>query len=394
MFSARWAHRFLVGTCILLAFCVGLYGVWVGWLGSGAQAWLQEQLAPLVGRLPSTELTDRIVRVLGATGTALTAAFGVYKGIYYADRNLPERLKQLLARADQRLQHDRQPLLAAIAERRHGVHARESVFYVEPLNRALCHLGFPDLQRADRSLVEALGQLQRQIEVSDCHRRNIDEQKAAAHILRGSIASTRAEQDARLGKSPDADRDLAEKEFTLALAIRDKDLDALELRGRQRELRGNDKDAFEDYVELFEAAKSAGDLLRAVRASKLEGQLLRGRGTRRDLDQAGRCLDAGLTLVNAGGSLTQAELFEKGLLLEAYGGVQEARKRMPSARKHLENAANCFGRVDTPLARNHADQAQLALARLAPPPSHHAPPQHNDEGVLKRLRKWLRRLFS
>ena len=119
MFSARWAHRTLVSICVLVVVEVVeviAYAGWEGWLGRPIQDWTRSLLEPLSSRLPNAELLDRIARVLGAAGTALTAAYGVYKGIYYADYNLPERLKQLLQRADERLLRDREPLLAAVSE--------------------------------------------------------------------------------------------------------------------------------------------------------------------------------------------------------------------------------------------------------------------------------------
>lgn len=111
MFTARWAHRTLVGFCILVVLGVSIYAGWEGWLGPAIQTRVKGALDPLISLFPDPALLDRIARVLGAIGTALTAAFGVYKGIYYADHNLPERFKQFLQRADEKLRGDRKPLL-------------------------------------------------------------------------------------------------------------------------------------------------------------------------------------------------------------------------------------------------------------------------------------------
>jgi hypothetical protein len=78
----------------------------------------------------------------------------------------------------------------------------------------------------------------------------MEEQKVAAHILRGSIASARAEAGGRADCASDEDRARAEDEFTQALELRPDDLDALELRGRQRELRGNLAGALMDFEQL------------------------------------------------------------------------------------------------------------------------------------------------
>lgn len=321
---------------------------------------------PLISLFPDPALLDRIARVLGAIGTALTAAFGVYKGIYYADHNLPERFKQFLQRADEKLRGDRKPLLAAIAEPRAGVRVKGSVFFVHPLNLALSQIGYGDLSAADKSLKEAVRQLEVQMDASKRQSQSIEGQKATAHILRGSIASALAEYDSSVLVSADAGREQAEKEFTLALELRPRDIDALELRGRQRELRGNYQGALTDYEMLAEVAKDEGSTLRAVRAYRLQGELLENRATRQSLDEARRRLDAALKLIEGGGSLTHSGIFEKGLLLKAFGRVQKQRNRLPNARTHLEGAASCFALLKTPEASAHGNEVQQMLKELVP----------------------------
>ena len=383
MFSARWAHRTLVGICILLAVGVALYAGWEGWLGKPIQGAIRDALDPLSGRIPNHEFLDRLARVLGAVGTALTAAFGVYKGIYYADRNLPERLKQLLGRADERLKRSREPLLTAVTEARAGSRVAGSVFYVFPLNRALAQLGYRDLSAADSSLKEALRELEGQVDVSVSQKRNLEEQKVAAHILRGSIASARAELNAQQRSLPDDDREAAEKEFDRALTLRPADLDALELRGRQREVRGNFVGALEDYEPLAAAAEQANDAFRTARGFRLQGELVERHATKQTaLMDAGKRLDAALKSISTIGSLKNNHQFEKGL---------PSKKRKPSARVHLENAARCFDKLRTPEAMGHANEVAQMLRELDPPPEadHGAPAQ--SEAV---ERAWYRRWFG
>jgi hypothetical protein len=388
MFSARWAHRTLVGICALVVIGVIAYGGWEGWLGRPFQDWIKAFLDPLASRLPNVEMLDRVARVLGAAGTALTAAYGVYKGIYYADHNLPERLKQLLRRTDERLLQDRGPLLNAVTRPSAGARARSSVFYVYPLNRALAEMGLPNLEAADRSLKVALLEIQKQIEVSQSQKHNMEEQKVAAHILRGSIASARGNTGS--GTS-DSDHQLAEDEFSQALMLRPNDLDALELRGRQRQLRRNYSGAREDYEALSKAAFEEGILLRAARAYRLQGELLESSaGTRRELDEARRRFDAGLKLIDAAGSLKRNDLFEKALLLEAYGRIQKQRDRLPNARIHLGKALVCFEAISTFEARSHADEVRQMLDDLTlPGKSDDSPPTEGKAGLWRRLVNWL-----
>jgi hypothetical protein len=226
MFSEQWAHRALlwIGGFVLLAVLVyaGFQG-WLWWVWPDAQSWLIWISKPIVDLFPEFERIERISRVLGALGTAATAALGVYTGLYYARHNLPRRLRELLARTDARLLQDRGPLLAAIADRQRSATADKSVFHVEPLNRALEEMGFAHYAKADKSLEIAVAEIEERIATSKSQLISMEEQKVAAHIFRGSIASARADTS----PSPDEDRELAEQEFSSALQIRPNDFDAL-----------------------------------------------------------------------------------------------------------------------------------------------------------------------
>ncbi len=395
MLAAQWAHRALLAIGIAVLVGVAIYAGLQGgleWLWPGTQEWLLAATRPLVDRLPSFETVDRIARVSGATGTAMSAAFGVYTGLYYAKRNLPRRLKELLASSDERLLKDRAPLLSAITETRYGVTVEKSVFYVAALNRALGEIGFSRFAGADASLQDALREIEEQIALSNSQMKSMEEQKVAAHILRGSIASVRAGANARRVINPDPDRAAAEQEFTYALEVRAKDLDALELRGRQRDLRGNNAGALADFEALTIAANEAGNSIRAARGFRLQGKMLEQRDTAPSLAEARRRLVDGLATINAIGSLNQDELYEKGLLHEAYGQVQMKRNVLPAARQNLIDAIACFNDINTKDARDHEKDAGDALKGITPPPSPDGAPEII--GNLRRFLRWIRQLFG
>jgi hypothetical protein len=385
MFTEQWAHRalFWIGSIVLLGVLIyaGFQG-WLWWLWPEAQAWLIWASKPIIDLLPSFERVERVARVLGAFGTAATAALGVYTGLYYAKRNLPHRLRELLAATDERLLQDRGPLLAAIADPRLGADADKSVFYVESFNRALEEMGFVQFARADRSLEVALSEIDERIATSNSQLRSMQEQKLAAHILRGSIASARA----AAGSSPDQDRELAEQEFTKALEIRPNDLDALELRGRQRHLRNNEGGALEDFGRLVAAANEAGEPIRAARAHRWQANLFEQRGTNAALVLARDALARGIEAVNAVGSLKQQDIFEKAQLLEASAQVQMKRKKLPTARQLLNEAILCYQSVDTQAARDHERNAREFLATITPP--------SEPSNLMRRVLGWLLKLFG
>jgi hypothetical protein len=386
MFGEQWAHRALAwtGGFVLLAVVVyaGFQG-WLWWLWPDAQSWLMGISKPVLDRLPEFEKIERASRVLGALGTAATAAFGVYTGLYYARHNLPCRLRELLQKTDARLLQDRGPLLAAIADQRHGADADKSVFYVGSLNRALEEMGFARYARADKSLETAHEEMEERIATSKSHLISMEEQKVAAHIFRGSIASARAETSS----SPDEDRALAEQEFANALQIRPNDFDALELRGRQRHLLNNEMGALADFEQLVAVAIEAGKPIQIARGFRGQARVYEQRGTNTSLADARDALAKGIQAVNAVGSLRQQELFEKGLLLTASAHVQAKRKKLPTARNLLNDAIACFQTVDTQAARDRERDATQYLREITPQ-IEEAP------NLLGRLIALLRRPFS
>jgi hypothetical protein len=364
MFFARWAHRLLLWVGIAVVLGVALYMALQGdfeWLLPGLQAYIEGISKPLIDRLPHFETVDRAVRVLGAAGTAATAAFGVWKSLRYAERNLPQRLREFLAKTELRLLQDRSPLLAAISEPGNRVYAKKSVFHVRALNRALGEIGFSKFSAADESLRQSLHEIDEQIATSNVQKRNMEEQKVTAHILRGSIASARAESNGKATAASDADRGFAELEFTRALDIRPQDLDALELRGRQRELRGNLTGAIEDFEQLTAAANTAGLPVRIARGYRCQASVREREGTPAKLSEARRRLQDGIDAIGAIGSLNQEALLEKARIHEAYGRLQIRRDRLYSAKQHLTDAISCYKQVSTETARQREREVTKVL---------------------------------
>ena len=86
--------------------------------------------------------------------------------------------------------------------------------------------------------------------------------------------------------------------------------------------------------------------------------------------------------------MTEAQSFEKGLLLVALGRVQKSRGRIPSAKKHLNDAIKCFKGVNSTQAKEHERHAKESLAQLSSPPPATAKPVH--QGILRRLLNWIK----
>ena len=362
-FLVHWAHRLLLWVGILVVIGVVIYAGFEGWLEGivpGTQAWLAKVAEPLWGLLPALEGLERFSRIIGALATAFTAAAGVVTGIYFAKGSLPQRLRELMAAEDDRLLSDRAPLLAAISQSGSYTH-ETTVFHVRPLERALEEIGFGKLDPADVALKEAVKELEQKIATSKVELESMEKQKVAAHILSGSIASARAEADP---DHRDQCRHQAEEQFSAALVIRPEDLDALELIGLQRRLRGNEGAARADFERLTEVAMNAGEHVRAARGYRWQAALSEQLGRQRE---ARARLNEGLETISAIGSLNQDAWFEKGCLHTAYARVQIDLNQLPVARKHLQQAIRAFAQVPTEDAHKLGKDAQDALDELAPP---------------------------
>jgi tetratricopeptide (TPR) repeat protein len=182
-------------------------------------------------------------------------------------------------------------------------------------------------------------------------------------------------------------REVAEQAFTAALEIAPRDLDALELRGRQR-IRGNDQGALADFEDLERAAQ--GTAVRAARACRCQAMVLEQRGTKAALTEARRRLERGLNTINAQGSLNEEAWFERGLLHRAYGNVQIKRRGLPSARQHLADAISCFKKVGREDARIHETGAKSELAGITP----HASPDERQASSLERMLAWIKSVLT
>ena len=390
-FLVHWAHRLLLGAGILIVIGVAIYAGWQGWLDAiypGTQDVLQKLAEPLWKLLPALERIERFVRILGAIVTACTAAAGVVTGIYFSKRNLPQRLRELMAAEDERLLGNRKALMAAISQSRPYVH-ETTVFHVRPLERALKEIGLSKINPAYELLSEAVTELEGKLRTSETEIKSIQEQKVAAHILRGSIASARAEANA---EQRDEYRHLAEQEFSAAHAMRPEDLDALELRGLQRQLRGNEPGARADFEQLSIVARASAQattdstvatakLIRAARGYRRQAGLFEQLNRQRN---ARRRLNDGLDAINAIGSLNDEANFEKGCLHCAYARVQINLNQLPVAKKHLTDAIKALAGIPTEEARKLKDEANGTLQGLQPPQSLAAP-----RGLWARIKGWF-----
>jgi hypothetical protein len=97
MLLASFAHRALLALGLFIILVACFLAVEVGLLGEDAQAQFRSLWVPLIAFYEAHKTAVDIAgAVLGAVASAVTAAFAIYKSWYYAEFNLPDRLREFI----------------------------------------------------------------------------------------------------------------------------------------------------------------------------------------------------------------------------------------------------------------------------------------------------------
>ncbi|NWG72696.1 MAG: hypothetical protein HXY23_13980 [Parvularculaceae bacterium] len=195
-------------------------------------------------------------------------SFGVWRWWHHRERVLHKRLQEYLAEQDRRLHRARSYVLEAIFRpgRKRQVFA-DPLFSVRPLRLLLRRRGWDSLlglgkveSVADRMLNKSLGRIERRLETAFATLAALRKQRASAHILKGAIASARAQSERDPIRRGELD-DCALVQFRTALQVLEhgQDVQAKEYEAHQLRKLGHLDDAEAAYAELEEFAASLSD---------------------------------------------------------------------------------------------------------------------------------------
>lgn len=238
-------------------------------------------------------------------------SFGIWRWWYHRERVLHRRLQEYLAEQDRRLDGARSYVLEAIF--RPGAKRRffgDPLFVVQPLRSLLRREGWDSLlgigrieTAADRSLDTALGRIERRLETATATLTSLRMQRASAFLLKGAVASARAQ----LARDPVRRADLDDRalvHFRAALGVSEHDLQAKEYEAHQLRKLGHLTEAAAAYERLEALAEPLTDarrrdLLLAV-ARRHRAEILQAQAIMRNQRDPQETLASGVanTLIN------------------------------------------------------------------------------------------------
>ena len=166
--------------------------------------------------------------------TIASGSYAIVKAYKYAESRLQYRLQDFLDREESRLKGAREQLRLAIERPGTQRPFRSPIFLAPALRRTVREFGWgsyflpPQLPYADFQVSASVDQVQKQIKLSGDRHTHLNKQLAAAHLLKGAMLAAEATKLEQSGKESRAPLTAALNQFTAALAVYPKDVEALE----------------------------------------------------------------------------------------------------------------------------------------------------------------------
>lgn len=166
------------------------------------------------------------------------------------------------------------------------------------------------------------------------------------------------------------------------------DVHAIEARGRQRLYLDDNQGAEADFIRLERVAGETNQIVHAVRAIRLQGNLIKSAGTRLAIADAKKKYLTGIRAIDKAGSLDPFELYERGRIYMAYGLAQFESNANHAARKALQSALKDLEAEGSSRSKPHLETIRAKLIEVQAKLGEIQLPQKR-----KRLfwRRWLNR---
>lgn len=267
-----FAHRVFVvmGAFLLLSLMSWLAysAVDAGIFGEEVRQWMA-RLRGDVQRL-RIEYKDQIdigLQISGAVATLVMGAWTIHKSLYFANKQLPQRLAEYLDQREDRLMR---MLPLRLADLRHGQQIKRGDFVLlyGPLQRALAKESLPPPRQFKNDIQRVIGDLERRADIAARTAELIRTERLSAHVLHGAAILA---DIALLNKDRVAERQRmigeALSQFEEALKLDENNLDALELSAELRRSIGDEDSRF--LERLLKAAGHSGDIVRTAKANRM-----------------------------------------------------------------------------------------------------------------------------
>jgi hypothetical protein len=172
-----------------------------------------------------------VVWIIGIGGSVATAVLTVHRSWYYAELNLPSRIRERIERTIRAHLNVRPALMATVNDPVAPSSFVTPIVHIGYFNWVMKSLGLGRARAMARTLANSLDDLKTDIGIVTAKKRELETQAITAHLLRGARLAGQAALEEpnspeRRSKSNDA-----LQEFLAALQLDGNDLDALETRG-------------------------------------------------------------------------------------------------------------------------------------------------------------------
>jgi len=244
----------------------GLLGLWAESIAS--QTWAKANTAAQAW-FASFETFGKLAAVVI---TLLSGAYAIYQRYYFAEFNMHTRLHEFQQRFEARLRDSNKHIGNAVLRPSPARKFESPIFTDETLTPVLKKMKWGKRPKADKSLESELEMLEKQLGLWDGQKREYEQRKAQACLLKGAMAAARAAK--KDGEEARKDNLEALKYFRTAFELsKGEDVEALEYVGHQQVRLANHDAALESFEELASIALKAGASLLRARALKFQAEV-------------------------------------------------------------------------------------------------------------------------
>lgn len=350
MFFRSSAYLVLLAFSLVALLLSAFVVVERGWLdaalGTGTQAALDTRLQSLgafYGRHKS--LMDFILATIGLSVSSVLGILSFFRFWYYAERNLPERLQELVDRLSaSHLGDGRDLVLASYSTRNLSGETYEAdspTLY----ERAAGYFGYDRKSRAIAALKRDAEEIDQFAPVMKANLAYCNSVRVSAFILDALQLSFASNQSHDGSNAATLRRALALSER--ALQMDPTDLDALELAAKLASAAGDEKSTMAWLAKMEHAAAASNRPVRRARALRLQAECISMRTTIAARKIARTKLElARNSLLENDERATSKELnLERGLVWEQLSGLLLLTGRLPSASLAIQNSHSAFKAV-------------------------------------------------
>jgi len=358
---ASFAHKILIFTSILVLAILLILLSAIGWLGEFPQNLTNVYWTKIVAIYTAHQKQfNWAATILSVVLTAATGALTIYKSWYYAERNLPHRLKDFFELQNNSLLADRKAIFATINDSSPGSQVIEPAIRISRFNLFLANLGFWRSWYLTNELAGNIDTHCSQIDVLKDRLTHLKSRAVTGYVLRGAYF---ARQASLKNSNADGHGKLNEKameEYKSALQIKSADPLALEFAARQAIMMGRDSEAIEFLVRIVSAREAS--TLEKGRAFRLQAEVLANTNLPEQLETARiKAADAKILINRAVDSQSDKE-YELARAELAYGRIQCRRKKFRLSKSALKRAKDLLN--DQVAAMRTRGLVDLEIAQL------------------------------